>query len=316
MIPDVVHPLLHQSVSTLLAALGVSAETTPMCKVIPFPQCPLPVDFVFPHISINAVPSTLTYWTYPSVHGPADKEIGPRPSSKTRVMATLNTTPDSFSDGAAHNTLPTALGYAQSAVVAGADILDVGGYSTRPGAPFISPEEEVSRVAPSIAAIRTAHPQLPISVDTFRPEVARAAISAGANCINDVYAFTGQGSYPFPEVSQTAHAPHGCISEMKKIARQFAVPIVLMHSRGDAGTNKDYNAYQYAGPGQAVLEGVRIELGAKVDLIVKGRGGVRRWFVIVDPGVGFSKTVDGNLEVLRDAAAITADLHVGRGTFS
>jgi dihydropteroate synthase len=231
-------------------------------------------------------------------------------------MATLNTTPDSFSDGAAHNTLPTALGYAQSAVVAGADILDVGGYSTRPGAPFISPEEEVSRVAPSIAAIRTAHPQLPISVDTFRPEVARAAISAGANCINDVYAFTGQGSYPFPEVSQTAHAPHGCISEMKKIARQFAVPIVLMHSRGDAGTNKDYNAYQYAGPGQAVLEGVRIELGAKVDLIVKGRGGVRRWFVIVDPGVGFSKTVDGNLEVLRDAAAITADLHVGRGTFS
>jgi dihydroneopterin aldolase/2-amino-4-hydroxy-6-hydroxymethyldihydropteridine diphosphokinase/dihydropteroate synthase len=104
--------------------------------------------------------------------------------------------------------------------------------------------------------------------------------------------------------------------EMKKIAREFGVPVVLMHSRGDAGANKDYDAYEYAGPGQAVLEGVRIELGAKVDLIVQGKGGIRRWLVIVDPGVGFSKTLDGNLEVLRDAAAVTADVYVGTGNFS
>ncbi|KAF7341970.1 Folic acid synthesis protein [Mycena venus] len=313
MIPDAVHPLLHKTVSALLAALEVLSETAPMCKVVPFPICPLPVDYVFPHPSVDAVPPTLTYWTYPSASGQTRRKTRASSPWRTRVMATLNTTPDSFSDGAAHNTLPAALEYAQSAVDAGTGILDVGGYSTRPGAAFITPEEEISRVGPCIAAIRTAHPQLPISIDTFRPDVARAAISAGANCINDVYAFTGQESYPFPEALQTEDASRTCMSEMKKAAREFAVPVVLMHSRGDAGTNKDYDAYGYAGPSQTVLEGVRVELGAKVDLIVKGRGGVRRWFVIVDPGVGFSKTLDGNLEVLRDAAAITADVYVGSG---
>ncbi|KAJ7846339.1 Dihydropteroate synthase-like protein [Mycena olivaceomarginata] len=291
MIPDVVHPLLHQSISTLLAALEIPSETPAMSKVIPFPQCPLPVGYVFPHPSVDAVPPTLTYWTYTSGSSSTRRKTGTSSSCRTRVMATLNTTPDSFSDGATHNTLPTALEYAQN-------VLDVGGYSTRPGAAFITAEEETSRVGPSIAA-------LPISVDTFRPEVARAAISAGANCIND-------GSYPFPGASEGDDAQK-CMLEMKKIAREFGVPVVLMHSRGDAGANKDYDAYEYAGPGQAVLEGVRIELGAKVDLIVQGKGGVRRWLVIVDPGVGFSKTLDGNLEVLRDAAAVTADVYVGTG---
>ncbi|KAJ7757024.1 Dihydropteroate synthase [Mycena metata] len=253
MIPDFIHPVLHQTVSALLAAV----ETGSMYKVIPFPQCPLPTNYVFPHTSVDVVPPTLTHWIYPSIHQPANaRRTTSRAPRETRVMATLNTTPDSFSD--------------------------------------VSPEEEISRVEPAIAAIRAAHPQLPISIDTFRPDVARAALSAGANCIND-----------------TGDAAEGALkwmTEMKKAAREFAVPVVLMHSRGDAGSNKDYSAYGYADPGQTVSEGVRIELGRKVDLIVKGRGGVRRWLVIVDPGVGFSKTLDGNLEVLRDAAAITADV--------
>ncbi|KAJ7747983.1 Dihydropteroate synthase-like protein [Mycena maculata] len=301
MIPDFMHPLLQKSVSALLAA--VPATTPPMHKVIPFPQCPLPANNTFPHTSVDVVPHTLTHWVFPSS---ASIQKRHRTSRHTHVMATLNTTPDSFSDGATHNTFPTALKYAEDAIAAGASILDVGGYSTRPGAAFIDAEEEIGRVGPCIAAIRAANPQLLISVDTFRPEVARAAISAGANCINDVYAFTGQGSYPF--LAQIAGA---CMSEMKSIAREFAVPVVLMHSRGDAGSNKDYDAYGYAGPGRAVVEAVRIELGEKVDLIVKGKGGIRRWFVIVDPGVGFSKTLEGNLEVLRDAASITADLQIG-----
>ncbi|KAJ7130130.1 Dihydropteroate synthase-like protein [Mycena epipterygia] len=309
MIPDFVHPVLHHSVSTLLAALDIPADATPMYKVIPFPQCPLPINCTFPHLTVSVVPPTLTYWTFPSAPGPTHRNTGPRTSHQTRVMATLNTTPDSFSDGAAHNTLSTALEYAQNAVTNGASILDVGGYSTRPGAAFISVEEEIARVEPCIAAIRTANSQLPISVDTFRPEVARAAIEAGANCINDVYAFTGQGSYPF---SDEEGADRSMLA-MKSIAREFSVPVVLMHSRGDAGANKSYDAYGYAGADQSVLEGIRMELGSKVDLIVKGRGGVRRWLVIVDPGVGFSKTLDGNLQVLRDAAAITADSHVGSG---
>ncbi|KAJ7031640.1 Dihydropteroate synthase-like protein [Mycena alexandri] len=312
MIPDFIHPVLHQSVSALLAAVETPAKTGSMYKVIPFPQCPLPTNYVFPHTSVDVVPPTLTHWIYPSVHQPAHaSRTAPWAPRETRVMATLNATPDSFSDGATHNTLPKALEYAQSAVAAGAGILDVGGYSTRPGAAFITPEEEISRVEPTIAAIHAAHPQLSISIDTFRPDVARAAISAGANCINDVYAFTGRGSYPFEETGDAAGGALKCMSAMKKVAREFAVPVVLMHSRGDAGSNKDYNAYGYAGPGETVSEGVRIELGRKVDLIVKGRGGVRRWLVIVDPGVGFSKTLGGNLEVLRDAAAITADVSVG-----
>ncbi|KAJ7628577.1 Dihydropteroate synthase [Roridomyces roridus] len=295
MIPDFIHPQLRRSVSTLLAALPAAG----MHKVIPFPQIPFESG-----PDTLGVPPTQTYWKFTSSNKPAA-----RAGIQTLVMATLNATPDSFSDGAVHNTLPTALQYANDSVAAGASILDVGGYSTRPGAAFVSTEEEIARVAPCITAIRKAHTSLPISVDTFRPEVARAAISVGANCINDVYAFTGHNSYPSP----TGDASDRCMEDMKSLAREFAVPVVLMHSRGEASSNKDYAAYEYAGANQQVVEGVRIELGEKVDRIVRGRGGVRRWLVIVDPGVGFSKSVDGNLEVLRAASSITADLFVGSG---
>ena len=228
-------------------------------------------------------------------------------------MATLNSTPDSFSDGSLHNSLPAAVSYATSSVAAGADIIDIGGYSTRPGAAYVSPEEEISRVVPIIQALRNQQQQQPgttttttklkdalISVDTFRADVAKAAVLAGANCINDVYAFTGPG-YPLTEAS----ADH--LLSMRRVARELAVPVVLMHSRGDAGSNKDYSTYA-GGAGMAVLEGIRVELGDKVDAIVKGRNGVRRWFVIVDGGVGFSKDAEGNLDLLRDASLITADI--------
>ncbi|KAJ7291128.1 Dihydropteroate synthase-like protein [Mycena rebaudengoi] len=306
MIPEFLHPLVHKSIATILAAL-VHLDTPPMQKVMPFPQCPLPSNYVFPHTTIDIVPPTLTHWTF-SDPSPSKKM---RHSHQTRIMATLNATPDSFSDGATHNTLPSALEYARDAVASAASILDVGGYSTRPGAAYVSAAEETARVTPYISAIRSAHPELPISVDTFRPEVARAAIAAGANCINDVYAFSGADSYPFA-LEQSEQET--CMHEMKRVAREFAVPVALMHSRGDAGANKDYGAYAYAGAGQAVVESVRLELGAKVDMIVKGKGGIRRWLVIVDPGIGFSKTLDGNLEVLRDAAAITANVQIGHGS--
>lgn len=174
----------------------------------------------------------------------------------------------------------------------------------------MSPEEEIKRVVPMIHAIRSHHtdrgnneqgkPQLKdmlISVDTFRPDVARAAVLAGANCINDVYSFTG-ASYPLTSGS----ASH--FREMRAIARELSVPVILMHSRGDAGQNKDYSAYSYAGK-ESVLEGVVLELGEKVEAIVRRKGGVRRWLVMIDPGVGFSKSTEGNLDVLRDAAKIT-----------
>lgn len=241
-------------------------------------------------------------------------------------MATLNVTPDSFSDGALHNTLPTSIAYVRESIAAGATMVDVGGCSTRPGAPFVSAEEELSRVLPALQALR--NPDIlrqyedptspyfgvterivdtPISVDTYRWEVAEAALQAGANCINDVYAFTGP-NYP-PEEKEAKEY----MTKLTAIARRYATPVVLMHSRGDVRINKDYTKYAYAGNGNdgIFVEGVRVELGAKVEKVIKE--GVRRWLIIADPGIGFSKPLHGNLEVLREAAQIVEDMQVGDG---
>jgi dihydroneopterin aldolase/2-amino-4-hydroxy-6-hydroxymethyldihydropteridine diphosphokinase/dihydropteroate synthase len=226
-------------------------------------------------------------------------------------MATLNVTPDSFSDGSDYTTLSAALNYAASSATAGADIIDVGGYSTRPGAAYVSRDEETSRVVPVIAAIRasplntTTGKNAPlISVDTFRPYIAHAAVLAGANCINDVHAFTG------PDYPPTAASAWGYLAGMKEISRGLGVPVILMHSRGDAGANKDYSNYDTA------TQGVAKELADKVEAIVRGPGGVRRWLVMVDPGIGFSKSLEDNLQVLRNSASITADVRTENGVWN
>lgn len=229
-------------------------------------------------------------------------------------MAIVNTTPDSFSDGSDHLETKVAATCALDAAYDGADIVDVGGYSTRPGAAFVSPEEEINRVVPVISLVRKfLSLSTPISVDTFRPEVAEAAILAGANIINDVYAFIGP-QYPYPSLNaEENRVASESMAKLKDIARRYSVPVVLMHSRGDAGSNKAYDGYSYAGPSASVVEGVRVELGYRVEQIIKGKGGIRRWLVFVDPGLGFSKTVEGNLEVLRNASAVTADVVIGPG---
>jgi dihydroneopterin aldolase/2-amino-4-hydroxy-6-hydroxymethyldihydropteridine diphosphokinase/dihydropteroate synthase len=106
------------------------------------------------------------------------------------------------------------------------------------------------------------------------------------------------------------------MTNMKAIARRYSVPVILMHSRGDAGSNKDYTAFSFAADERgrgAVLEGVRVELGGRVDLVTKGKGAVRRWLVIVDPGIGFSKSLDGNLELLRSAQEMVGYTSIGSG---
>jgi len=232
-------------------------------------------------------------------------------------MATLNVTPDSFSDGSDHMTLSNALAYTKQSISSGADIIDVGGCSTRPGADFVSVDEEIQRVSPVVQDIRLDTQndrigKIPISVDTFRPEVAEAAIKAGANCINDVYAFTGPkySSVSWKEDEEALSS----LDKMKEIARKYVTPVVLMHSRGEAGQNKDYSMYSYAEARgtSAVVEGVRVELGEKVERIIKGKGGIRRWLVIADPGIGFSKTVEGNLELLRHGAKVVEDAEIGQ----
>ena len=129
------------------------------------------------------------------------------------------------------------------------------------------------------------------------------------NCINDVYAFTGGPEYYSPESPTSSSAESEKHFEaMKTLAKETGVPVVLMHSRGDAGANKDYSHYSsVAGSARSVIEGVRTELGDKVVRATKGSGALRRWQVLVDPGIGFSKDVEGNLELLRNAKEIVAE---------
>lgn len=273
------------------------SDEPPMYKVIPFPY---PISIRNP--SSLGAPATLGYWTMPDRSYPLpSKADGPTPPF---VMATLNVTPDSFSDGSDHFKMEDALAYVHQSVLAGAQIIDIGGYSTRPGAAFVSEDEEINRVVPVIRAIRndSQSQNILISIDTFRVGVARAAINAGANCINDVYAFSGP-DYPLT-VKSSDH-----FKEMRKLARETSVPVIMMHSRGEAGQNKDYSDYKsHSGPPtHAVLDGVRIELGQKIVNAAEGKGGLRRWQVIVDPGIGFSKTVEDNLELLRNASEVTKE---------
>ncbi|KAH0831383.1 Dihydropteroate synthase-like protein [Lanmaoa asiatica] len=295
MIPHFVHPACNKNISTLLQELMSTRreDDLPMLKVIPFPKYPLN-DTEVVKIDGVQVPRTAKHWTV----SPTDSTKYSHPR-KTRLMATLNVTPDSFSDGAEYNTLPAAIVYTATAVTSGADIIDIGGYSTRPGADFVSTEEEIRRVVPVIQTIRAhgddAVRHALISVDTFRWDVAEQAVRAGANCINDVHAFTGP-TYPLDATS----AKH--LARMRGVARGLSVPVVLMHSRGDAGANKDYNTYH-----GDLVPAIQAELGHKVDAIVRGPGGVRRWLVLVDPGIGFSKPVEGQLALMRNLNRVTAD---------
>lgn len=228
MIPHFLHLTCNKTIKTLLDELVFTQTENdfPMQKVIPFPKYPSD-GTELTRIDGVKVPPTARYWTISSID--LSKQQRPR---KTRIMATLNVTPDSFSDGSQHNSL-------LAAVASDADIVDIGGYSTRPGADFVSPEEETRRVVPVIRAIRThtddAVRDALLSVDTFRWDVADQAVHAGANCINDVYAFTGR-TYP-PDDASSEH-----LARMRGVARELGVPVVLMHSRGEAGTNKDYGA--------------------------------------------------------------------------
>ena len=323
MIPDYEHPVLRKTIEKLFDEI-CSQKGTSLKKIFPFPQVVSSTD---------TAPETQCWWSYSSDN--LQDADGPT----TQVMATVNATPDSFSDGGIHDNLSTALSYISSSIFAGATIIDIGGYSTRPGAAFVSVEDEVNRVVPIIRAMRDIKflqdmnhnigaesddvlkrhidtiLTTPISVDTFRWQVAEAAIEAGANCINDVHAFSGPDSWHRLEEGEE----NEYTTKMKAVARKYSVPVILMHSRGDAGSNKDYTAFSYAADEKGrctVLEGVRVELGARVDLVTKGKGGVRRWLVIVDPGIGFSKSTEGNLELLRSAKEVVGYTMIGNCQFS
>lgn len=190
---------------------------------------------------------------------------------RTLVMGILNTTPDSFSDGGRYMTVEEAVKHARRLVADGADIIDIGGESTRPNAEYVSVEEELRRVIPVIEVLAKEIDR-PLSIDTYKAEVARAAIEAGAHIINDVW-----GAKKDPAMAKTA-------ADLK-------VPIILMHNREKAEYTdliKDVCA--------DLMESVRLAKDA----------GVRDENIILDPGIGFAKTYEQNLTVMRHLHEIVA----------
>jgi dihydropteroate synthase len=204
----------------------------------------------------------------------------PVPGSHTLVMGILNLTPDSFSDGGRLHGVDGAVRAAGRMLAQGADLLDLGGQSTRPGAEEIGAEREIERVLPVLQAIRAAHPEAVLSVDTFRAPVAAAALAAGADWINDV-----GGGRRDPEILKVIAAA-GC-------------PYVLMHNRGDSRSMDDLAVY-----GDVVQE-VRQELLVATERALAA--GVKAAQVIWDPGLGFAKTTEQNLELLRRLSELAGD---------
>jgi len=215
----------------------------------------------------------------PSPAGLGETRIGPstfRWGERTYVMGILNVTPDSFSgDGLFRpggETVRAALERARAMVEEGADLIDVGGESTRPGHEPVDADEERRRIVPVIAALREAMPDLAISVDTTKPIVAEAAIGAGAAMVNDVWGVAEDDT-------------------LARLAARRGVPILLMHNRREA---------RYVDVVAEVVD----ELARATDRAIAV--GVPRENIIVDPGFGFGKTVEHNLAVLRDLAALRA----------
>jgi dihydropteroate synthase len=197
---------------------------------------------------------------------------------RPRIMGILNVTPDSFSDGGALTDRAAAVNHA-ALMAADADILDIGGESTRPGAQPVPLAEEIARTAPVIRAIRDAGVTAPISIDTRNAETARAALAAGADMVNDVSALT--------------HDP-----AMAAVVAEAGVPVCLMHAQGDPRTMQD--APQYTDVVAEVLD----FLSGRVEAALAA--GIARDRIVIDPGIGFGKTLAHNLALLRALGAFQA----------
>lgn len=199
-------------------------------------------------------------------------------------MGIVNVTPDSFSGdgvlGTALNPIEKSLEQAREFLVDGVDMIDIGGESTRPGSKFVDPQEELTRVVPVVKAMANEFPQAVISVDTYKAVVAEAAMNAGAHIINDVWGLAGDPG-------------------MAKVAANSGAWVILMHNR-----SKPENAQlaenlggRYVGVEYGDLLGdVEKELQASINLALKA--GVAREKIILDPGIGFGKTVEQNLELI------------------
>ena len=188
---------------------------------------------------------------------------------RPQVMGIVNVTPDSFSDGGAHDTTDAAVAHALRLVEEGADVLDIGGESTRPGAAEVEVEEELRRVVPVIERL-AAQVAVPISIDTSKPEVMRAAVQAGAGMINDVYGLRREGALD--------------------AAAALGVPVVLMHMQGEPRSMQAVPQYD------DVVGEVHRFLAERI--FAAEMAGIPKQRIVVDPGFGFGKDTAHNLQLL------------------
>jgi dihydropteroate synthase len=190
-------------------------------------------------------------------------------SSNLQVMGVINTTPDSFSDGGKFDTIDKAFAHARQLIADGVDILDIGGESTRPGSQQVDLEQELARTVPLISAIREIS-DIPISIDTSKPGVMQAAVTAGATMINSIWALQ--------------------LDDSLQIAADLAVPVCLMHMQGTPETMQQNPSYTN------VVSEVMDFLKARMDAALDA--GIAKQHIIVDPGFGFGKTIEHNLLLL------------------
>lgn len=188
---------------------------------------------------------------------------------RTYVMGILNVTPDSFSDGGKYNEIECALKHADELIGYGADIIDIGGESTRPGFEVVSVEEEIKRVVPIIKAIKEKF-DIVISIDTYKSRTAEEAIKAGADIINDVWGFKKD-------------------KDMASVAAKYNVPCILMHNR-------------FEGLYTNLMEDVLTDLRESINIALEA--GVKKENIILDPGIGFAKTYEENLIVMNNLEEI------------
>jgi dihydropteroate synthase len=191
-------------------------------------------------------------------------------SANLQIMGVINTTPDSFSDGGQFDSLDKAFAQARHMIAAGVDILDIGGESTRPGAEEVAVEEELQRTIPLIRAIREVS-DLPISIDSNKSDVMRAAVEAGASIINSIWALR--------------------LEDSLQVAAQLDVPVCLMHMQGTPATMQNNPSYNN------VVTEVMEFLSQRIEAAVAA--GVARHNIIIDPGFGFGKTLQHNLLLLK-----------------
>lgn len=190
---------------------------------------------------------------------------------RTYVMGILNATPDSFSDGGNYNEVDAAIKKVSEMIKEGADIIDVGGESTRPNAEYVSEDEEIKRVVPIIKAIKENF-DIPVSIDTYKSKTAEAALNAGADIVNDIWGFKYD-------------------KDMAKVCAKFKAKCILMHNRKEE-SYKD------------LMKDVKFDLIESINIALEN--GVLKEDIILDPGIGFKKTYEENLKVMNNLEKIKA----------